>query len=195
MYEARGIASSVAVDNAGNVYVGTSPLCRVYRISPDGTQQMILHGVGRTNHTVYAMKFIDNTLYVATGPTGGIYASAILPARTRKLPSSSPERICATDEDEKAPWGRIRLRECPGGEQRWAVARGHRVPRAIIEIRAAHARRLPVSRHAGLRGLALGTIGLARESDDGPEHQRGKPHGKYRAARCHLEQLAAGEQG
>ena len=76
MYEAIGIATSIAVDTSDNVYVGTSPFCRVYRIAPDGTQQLILHGVGRTNHTVAAMKFVGHTLYVATGPTGGIYRIA-----------------------------------------------------------------------------------------------------------------------
>lgn len=73
VYEARGMVTSLAVDADGNVYVGTAPLCRVYRISPAGTQTLVLIGLGRGNHTINALKMVGNDLYVVTGPTGGIY--------------------------------------------------------------------------------------------------------------------------
>lgn len=73
VYEARGSVTSLTVDKAGNLYVGTSPTCRIVRVSPDGTQQEIMRGMGRGNRHVLALQMLDDTLYAATGPAGGIY--------------------------------------------------------------------------------------------------------------------------
>ncbi len=73
VYEAQGAVTSLTTDAQGNVYVGTSPLCQVFRISPDGTQQEIMRGMGRGNRHVLSLQMVGDDLYAATGPAGGIY--------------------------------------------------------------------------------------------------------------------------
>jgi len=102
VYEARGVATSVAVDTAGNVYVGTSPVCRVYRIGVDGTQQMILSGAGKFNHTVTALKVVGNDLYAATGPTGGIYRITDPAGATPEATVVFAREDLRNNDDEKA---------------------------------------------------------------------------------------------
>jgi len=73
VYEGKSTVTSLAVDKAGNLYVGASPSCQVIRISPNGLQQEVMRGMGRGNRHVLAMRMVGNDLYVATGPAGGIY--------------------------------------------------------------------------------------------------------------------------
>jgi hypothetical protein len=73
VYEGKGMVTSMAVDAAGNLYVGASPTCQVIRISPDGIQQEIMRGMGRGNRHVLAMRMVGDDLYATTGPAGGIY--------------------------------------------------------------------------------------------------------------------------
>lgn len=73
VYEGKTTVTSLAVDKAGNLYVGASPNCQVIRISPDGLLQEVMRGMGRGNRHVLAMRMVGNDLYVATGPAGGIY--------------------------------------------------------------------------------------------------------------------------
>ena len=73
IYDADGAVISMAADAQGNLYVGTSPTCKVIRVSPNGTRQEIMHGMGRGNRHVFALQFVGNDLYAATGPAGGIY--------------------------------------------------------------------------------------------------------------------------
>lgn len=73
VYEGKSTITSLAVDKAGNLYVGASPSCQVIRISPGGLQQEVMRGMGRGNRHILAMRMVGNDLYVATGPAGGIY--------------------------------------------------------------------------------------------------------------------------
>ena len=73
VYEGKGSITSLAVDRAGNLYVGASPNCQVIRITPGGLQQEVMRGMGRGNHHILAMRMVGDDLYVATGPAGGIY--------------------------------------------------------------------------------------------------------------------------
>ncbi|MHB0937487.1 MAG: SpoIVB peptidase S55 domain-containing protein [Armatimonadota bacterium] len=73
VYEGKSMITSLAVDKAGNLYVGASPSCQVIRITPGGLQQEVMRGMGRGNRHVLAMRMVGNELYVATGPAGGIY--------------------------------------------------------------------------------------------------------------------------
>ena len=84
VYDSEGAIISLCVDDLGNIYVGTSPTCRVIRISPDGNRQEILRGMGRGNRHVFALQLVGNDLYAATGPAGGIY-------RISKPTSATPE--------------------------------------------------------------------------------------------------------
>jgi len=73
VYEGKAMVTSLAVDKAGNLYVGTSPTCQVIRIAPDGIQQEIMRGMGRGNRHVLAMRMVGDDLYATTGPAGGVY--------------------------------------------------------------------------------------------------------------------------
>jgi len=73
VYEGKGMVTSLAVDKAGNLYVGMSPSCQVIRVSPDGIQREIMRGMGRGNRHVLAMRMVGDDLYAATGPAGGVY--------------------------------------------------------------------------------------------------------------------------
>ncbi len=64
---------SLAADAAGNVYAGVAPSCTVVRIAPNGQTTTILTGQGKDNTYVLAMQCVGDTLYAATGTSGGIY--------------------------------------------------------------------------------------------------------------------------
>ena len=160
VYEARGMASSLAVDDADNVYVGTSPICRVYRISPDGTEQMIFHGAGRLNHTVSAMKFIGNTLYVATGPTGGIYRISNPAGQDPEATIIFAREDLRTGMDDKAFLGAesvfVNALAVADDGQLLAAASS---PGQVVEAGNAHARDVSLATVAGPRSLEMGTTG------------------------------------
>jgi hypothetical protein len=69
---ARYAVQSLAVDNKGNLYVGTSGFqARVFKVEPDGEVKELLKGT-RERH-VYAMASDGVNVYVGTGPRGKIY--------------------------------------------------------------------------------------------------------------------------
>jgi hypothetical protein len=72
-YEARGSVTSLHADKSGNLYVGVSPLCRVFRIAPNGMQQQIMRGMGRGNRHILGLAMVGDDLYACSGPAGGIY--------------------------------------------------------------------------------------------------------------------------
>ena len=65
--------TALAVSTDGTLYLGASPDCLVLRMAADGEVTPIMQGVGASNFHIYDMAFSNNDLYVATGPSGGIY--------------------------------------------------------------------------------------------------------------------------
>jgi hypothetical protein len=68
--------TSLAADDKGDLYVGMAPTCVVVRIAPDSSKSEIFASPTATSQSVTALKLLGNTLYAATGPSGGIYRIA-----------------------------------------------------------------------------------------------------------------------
>ena len=101
IYQGETAVSALAIADDGTIYIGTSPDCQVLRLSTDGKVTPIMQGVGTANFHVYAMAFSGSELYIATGPTGGIYRIS--------SPSGSDPEITTifARSDEKSAGGTI----------------------------------------------------------------------------------------
>ena len=63
---------SIGVDDAGNVYVGTSPQARVLKIDRDGAVTELVKV--KAKHSLALLARPDGTVFVATGPDARVIA-------------------------------------------------------------------------------------------------------------------------
>lgn len=122
---------ALAKDKAGNLYVGTSPNGKIFRVTPDGKGTEILSMNGEESAADAGGKFVlslataeDGTVYAGTGPTGKVYR--IQPGATRAeelctLPAKSimslllgPDGTLYAGTADGGAIYRIRTRENPG---------------------------------------------------------------------------------